>query len=83
MFAEKFVLRTDGQGRLVGLPTLAPNEEVEVIVLRKEPMPLRPRHQPSPKLAYRGAKLVGDDVEPAIAMEEWGELFKDGKAENP
>jgi hypothetical protein len=38
MLAEKFLLHTDDQGHLIGLPTLPPNEEVEIIVLRKEPI---------------------------------------------
>lgn len=38
MLAEKFNVRTDQEGRLTGLPTFAANEEVEVIVLRKEPI---------------------------------------------
>lgn len=40
MLAEKFIVRTDREGRLTGLPAFAANEEVEVIVLRKEAKPL-------------------------------------------
>jgi hypothetical protein len=79
MLTEKYALRTDNQGHLVGLPKLAPNEDVEIIVLRKGtefPIPL---HRPSPKLANQGAKLLGDDIAPAFAAEEWGELFEGGK----
>lgn len=77
MLAERFMLRTDREGRLAGLPPLPPNEEVEVIVLRKEPKEPRPRNLPSPLLAWRGAKLLGDDVAPAFSIEEWGELFQE------
>ncbi|MGH8558291.1 MAG: hypothetical protein ACRESZ_12685 [Methylococcales bacterium] len=83
MLAEKFILHTDNQGRLTGLPNLAPNEEVEVIVLRKEPGAAFPRHKPSPKLAYQGAKLLGDDLAPAIALEEWGDLFRNNDSARP
>jgi hypothetical protein len=76
MRAEKFILRTDDEGRLTGLPSLPPNEEVEVIVLHKRPAASFPRHKPSPTLAYQGAKLLGDDLAPAIALEEWGDLFR-------
>ena len=79
MLAEKFALRTDGRGRLIGLPPLAPNEEVEIIVMRKEPVSPRSGHRPSPRLAYSGAMLMGDDIKPAFTAEEWGELFQDGK----
>jgi hypothetical protein len=76
MIAERLVLHADQQGHLTGLPTLQPLEEVEVIILRKEgPMPRR-RRQPSPELAWRGAYLSGDDLEPAIPLEDWGELFQ-------
>lgn len=37
MFAEKFILRADGEGRLTGLPIFAANEEIEILILRKEP----------------------------------------------
>jgi hypothetical protein len=81
MIAERLVLHADQQGHLIGLPTLQPLEEVEVIILRKEvPLPQR-RHQPSPELAGRGAHLLGDDIEPAISLEDWGEIFQpDDKA---
>jgi len=79
MLAEKFALRTDSLGRLIGLPPLASKEEVEIIVIRKEPVSPRSGHRPSPRLAYSGAMLTGDDIEPAFTAEEWGQLFQDGK----
>ncbi len=83
MLAEKFVLHADSQGRLTGLPNFAPNEEIEVIVVRKgQAVPL-PRHKPSPMLAFQGAKLPGDDVAPAIGIEEWGELFQGDHVKHP
>ena len=33
MLAERFIVRTDRDGRLTGLPVLPPNEEIEVILL--------------------------------------------------
>ena len=83
MLAERYLLRTDREGRLAGLPVFPPNEEVEVIVLRKERQSSRPRNQPSPELAWRGAKLFGDDVAPAFTVEEWGELFQEDRSESP
>lgn len=83
MLAEKFVLHTDSQGRLTGLPTLAPNEEVEVILLRKERSAPLLHHKPSPKLAYQGAQLLGDDIAPAIAIEEWGDLYHGDDVTSP
>jgi hypothetical protein len=83
MLAEKFILHSDSQGRLTGLPKLAPHEEVEIILLRKERSASLPRHKPSPKLAYQGAKLLGDDIAPAIAIEEWGEIYHRDDATPP
>lgn len=83
MLAEKFIVHTDSQGRLTGMPDLAPNEEVEVIVLRKGPRASCPKHKPSPKLAYQGAKLLGDDLAPAIALEKWGDLYRNNDSAPP
>lgn len=83
MLAEKCIVHTDGQGRLTGMPNLAPNEEVEVIVLRKGPRASCPKHKPSLKLAYQGAKLLGDDLAPAIALEEWGDLYGNNDSAPP
>ena len=70
MLAERFVLRTDREGRLTGLPVLPPNEEVEVIVLRKEPAPSSRPAQPSLKL--RGsATWIGDPTAPVYDDVEW------------
>lgn len=91
MFAERFILRTDREGRLTGLPPLPPNEEVEVIVLRQEPMPSSRPTQPSPKL--RGsATWIGDPAAPvydemewegieAEMDQEWRELYASGEAD--
>ena len=76
MIAERLVLHADQQGHLTGLPTLQPLEEVEIIILRKgAPVPRRHR-QRSPELAWRGARLSGDDIEPAIPLEDWGRIFQ-------
>ena len=83
MLAERFILHTDSNGHLTDLPVFPPNEDVEVIVLRKEPKKPRPRNQPSPLLAWRGAKLLGDDIAPAFSIEEWGDLFQENNSEPP
>ncbi|MCX7111183.1 MAG: hypothetical protein NTX45_13860 [Proteobacteria bacterium] len=85
MLAERFVLRTDREGRLAGLPVFPPNEEVEIIVLRKEPALSSRPAQPSQKL--RGsATWIGDTTAPvydeaeldgieAEMEQEWRELY--------
>ena len=77
MLAERFILHTDSKGHLTDLPVFPPNEDVEVIVLHKEPKKPKPRNQPSSLLAWRGAKLFVDDIAPAFSIEEWGELFQE------
>lgn len=61
------------------LPKQYWGQVVEIIVLRKGTEFPITRHRPSPKLANQGAKLLGDDIAPAFAAEEWGELFEGGK----
>jgi hypothetical protein len=58
MFAEKFVTYTDSQGRLTGLPTLKPNEKVEIILLRQEASPVRKPRKPPESL--RGSATVAE-----------------------
>ncbi|MBK1642146.1 hypothetical protein CKO12_09705 [Chromatium okenii] len=73
MYAEKLVLKANQHGVLQGLPVVAPHQEVEVILLIadcSEPLPVK-RRQPSPRLANQGARLQGDDIQPAIALEDW------------
>jgi hypothetical protein len=66
MFAEKLMLRTDSQGNITGLPMLPPNEEIEVILLRKEHGNRQVRRTPPVELAWQGAQLHGDDIGPII-----------------
>jgi len=42
-----------------------------------------PRRQPSPRLACRGARLMGDDITPAIPLEDWGPLFQGDTETHP
>lgn len=37
------------------------------------------RHQPSPRLAGQGARLNGNDMAPAIPLEDWGDLYQEAK----
>ncbi len=67
MFAEKFMVRTDSQGNITGLPILPPNEEIEVILLRKEQGKRQFRRTPPVELAWQGAQLHGDDIGPIIS----------------
>lgn len=82
MLAERLYLTADQEGRLTGLPIVTPNENVEVVLLRPEPARTKQR-QPSPKLAWQGAKLLGDDLAPAIPLEDWGDAFQDQRAKSP
>ena len=34
------------------------------------------RRLPSPRLAGQGARLRGDDMAPAIPLEDWGDLYR-------
>ena len=38
--------------------------------------PATRRRRPSPRLAGQGAHLQGDDMAPAIPLEDWGELYR-------
>ena len=67
MLAEKLTLRTDSQGNITGLPVLSPDEEVEVILLRKEHSRRPARRMPPAELAWQGAELHGDDIGPIIS----------------
>jgi len=79
MLAEKFVTYTDSQGHLTGLPTLKPNEKVEVILLRQEAPPVRKPRKPPAELAWQGAQLHGDDIGPIIPESEWDMLADDAE----
>lgn len=79
MRAEKLILKADQQGVLHGLPIVAPNQEVEVILLMEDRKTSSPAHRrkPSPRLANQGASLQGDDMKPAIPIEDWGSLYNE------
>ncbi len=84
MRAKKLILKADQQGVLHGLPVVAPNQEVEVILLmddRKAPSSPQ-RRKPSPRLANQGASLHGDDMKPAISAEDRGPLHSESSG-NP
>lgn len=77
MHAEKLILKADEQGVLHGLPVVAPNQMVEIILLMpdlKTP-PSTSRRKPSPRLANQGARLLGNDMTPAIPLQDWGDLY--------
>jgi hypothetical protein len=88
MLAERFIVRTDRDGRLSGLPFFPPNEEIEVILLRKETVKSPLPKQISQKLrgsatwrgndtspVYEAAEL--DEIE-AEMEKEWRELYEPG-----
>ena len=85
MLAERFIVRTDHDGRLTGLPVLPPNEEIEVILLRKEMAQTSQPFQPSQKLRGSATWLENDtspvydeatldEIEAQMAK-EWRELY--------
>ncbi len=82
MLAEKLYLTADQEGRLTGLPIVTPNENVEVVLLRPEPARTKQR-QPSAMLAWQGGLLLGDDLAPAIPLEDWGDAFQDQRTKSP
>ena len=69
--------RADNQGKLTGLPVLPPNEEIEVILLRKEHGRHQARRTPPVELAWQGAQLHGDDIGPIIPESDWNMLADD------
>ena len=77
MFAEKLMLRTDNQGKLTDLPVLPPNEEIEVILLRKENGRNQARRTHTVELAWQGAQLHGHDIGPIIPENDWNMLADD------
>lgn len=70
MVTERYVIRTDREGRLTGLPVLPANEEIEVILLRQENSVLQPLGQRALEQAYREA---GAEIDPA-----WDAAIRDG-----
>ena len=80
MQAIEIEARIDDNGEIhIKLPQPRPPGPARVIVLldtdqenRTEP----PRHRPSLRLADKGARLHGDDITPAFAPEEWGEIYQ-------
>jgi len=68
MQAEKIYLRTDQHGRLLNVPTLPPNVQLEAIFLVLDQLPQTKRRSPSPLIAGKGA-LIGDIMAPAV--EAW------------
>lgn len=74
MQAQRVMLETDAQGSIIGLPTLPPHTQVEVIFLFDPPHApsVRKRH-PAPELAGK-MLLAGDLLSPVCMTEEWDVL---------
>lgn len=75
MQAEKWILETDAQGQLRGLPVLPPHTSVEVILLFSSPIPndLKKKRTPPAELAGQVAFLA-DILQPVAPAEEWDVL---------
>lgn len=74
MHAEKVILETDQQGRLLQIPTLPPNAQLEAIflVLKQSSQPAR--RKPSALIAGKG-KILGDILAPIASENEWDALI--------
>lgn len=62
----------------IKLPRPQRRGPARVIVLldADQSAPVAPkRHAPSPRLAFKGAQMNGDDLAPALTTSEWGELY--------
>jgi hypothetical protein len=75
MQAEKWILETDEQGQLRGLPALPPHTSVEVILLFASPKPQTtlPKRQPPAELAGQ-VTILEDLLDPVAPAEEWDAL---------
>lgn len=73
MHAERIIVKTDGAGRLNGLPPLPPRTRVEAILLILEECQDRPVRTPVPELAAL-TRVCGDLVSPAAEPEDWNAL---------
>jgi len=80
MQAIEIDAQIDDQGEIhIKLPQPRPPGPARVIVLFEGPEGIpagRPRHRPPAELAWKGAQVHGDDMAPAIALEEWGDLYR-------
>lgn len=68
MLAERFILRTDQEGHLTGLPTFAANEELEVIVLRKDALSVVPPTPYHLEPSAMGLPRFGVDLTKALRL---------------
>lgn len=75
MQAEKWVLETNANGELAGLPPLPPHTTVEVILLfpPTPSIPPKPKRKPPAELIGK-IKILGDIIEPVVPPEEWDAL---------
>lgn len=75
MHAERLILETDDEGRLIGVPSLPRNSRVEAIFLL---LPAAAgsegqRRTPPPQLAGK-VKIVGDITASILSDDDWGML---------
>ena len=75
MQAEKILLETDQNGRLLHQPQLPPNSRLEAIFLVIEDVGKGSKkiRRPSPKIMGKG-KIVGDIMSPVVPFEDWEAL---------
>jgi len=66
MQAEKVILKTDSNGRLVGIPQLPENRHIEAIflILDEKGLSNKTKRHPHPELAGR-VKITGDILDSA------------------
>lgn len=76
MQAQKLFLKTNGQGRLEGLPDFMPNQAVELILLFSDESQVeskKARRMPPAQLAGK-IKFLGDIISPASDESDWDTL---------
>lgn len=81
MQAIEIEAEIDDQGEIrIQLPEPRQAGHARVIVLfdndRADRTMAMRRHQPSPRLSGKGARLHGNDIAPALSPEEWGDLYQ-------
>ncbi len=73
MHAEKVILETDQHGKIINLPTLPANAQLEAIFLVLNQRSDKPKRKPSKKIAGKG-RITGDIISPVVNESEWDAL---------
>jgi hypothetical protein len=74
MQAERVILETDDDGRLIGVPELPPRRQVEAIFLLLPPADQETARRTPPAELAGKAIIRGDIVSPILPAEDWNAL---------